>query len=109
MNEKRVTLLLGACGNDYVSKEGQWLMLCVHGLRNHVALPRNTPQRIDLVFTKRRTANSFALTQIESAKAFVFNIRLRALPKVCTYFSFKSLLHEAWEAGYRYVRVEYDG
>ena len=105
MTEKRSTMRLSGSARDYVTKRG-WLGLCVEGLGKYIVLPNPAPLAIDLVFTKRRRANSFALAG--GNKQSSSGIGLRAHPRIGTYGAFDDLLGRAWRQGYRYVQVEYD-
>lgn len=104
MNEMRSTMKLSKTANDYLTQRG-WLGLCVEGLRRYIVLPNPAPLTIDLVFTKRRRANSFALAV--GNKQSSSGIGVRAY-RGGTYGCFDDLLGRAWRQGYRYVRVEYD-
>jgi hypothetical protein len=86
--------------NNFDNWFGDGLALCDRELRKHVDIPSGVRQ-IVVVFSKRRLADSFKLTGV------LFR-PIAGLPRTDFFCCARRTAREAYRAGYRYVRVEYE-
>ncbi len=86
--------------------EGGGASLCPEALRREISLPKKVP-KIYAVFTKRKIADSFC---IEASYESYYGKREAGIQGVDEYLlhDTKRVLAKVYDAGFRYVRIEYD-
>ena len=84
-------------------------LICVDGLRGHIVLPRPTPERLRIVFTKTESkgVDSFQLYNLCPSARNSYFIYIEDVDNYLLE-TFRKLIRQQWRDGHRFFHFTYE-